>query len=274
MPFPNLERFVATLPSDGMYSLWAGPVTGPCWVASRENDRHYAASTMKLALVLAAFRQAEAARLDLDAPVVVRNRFASASGAGSYSIDESDDSDPQPWRRLGDSVALRWIAYRALVRSSNLATNVLLDAVGLEAVAEALESVGARDSVVARGIEDSAAREAGLENVVTASDLGCTLQALVAGTAASRQSCDEIVSILAAQQINDAIPAGLPPGTRAAHKSGWVPGISHDAAIVYPSGAAPFVLVVCTTSELDEQAGLDFIAAGARAAWADHEVVA
>ena len=27
--------------------------------------------------------------------------------------------------------------------------------------------------------------------------------------------------MLAAQQINDAIPAGLPPGTHVAHKSGW-----------------------------------------------------
>jgi beta-lactamase class A len=54
-----------------------------------------------------------------------------------------------------------------------------------------------------------------------------------------------------------------------AHKSGWVEGISHDAGIVYPPDAAPFVVVICTTSALDEQAGLDLIGTGALAAWSD-----
>jgi beta-lactamase class A len=269
MSYRELEQFVRELPSEGSFSVWAGPVEGPSWVAHRDHTPHYAASTMKLALVVAAYRSAEAGLLDLDDPVAVHNSFTSAAGGATFSLDETEDSDPQPWLRRGQHVALRWLAYRSIVRSSNLATNLLLDHVGTTAVGEALEAVGATDSVVSRGIEDTDAREAGLQNVVTARDLALTLQALVAGTAAGRTSCDEIVSVLAAQQINDAIPAGLPPGTRVAHKSGWVEGISHDAAIVYPDDAAPFVVVVCTTSSLDERSGLELIAAGARAAWAD-----
>jgi beta-lactamase class A len=269
MAFPHLDRFVEQLPPKGSYSVWAGPVDGPSWVAHRDREQHYAASTMKLALVIAAFREEEAGRLSLEETVSVHNSFASASGTGRFSLDESEDSDPEPWARLGQRVALRWLAYRSIVRSSNLATNLLLDAVGVPAVAAALDAVGAVDSVVSRGIEDSAARESGLQNLVTARDLALTLQALVAGTAAGRRSCQEILEVLAAQQINDAIPALLPAGTRVAHKSGWVEGISHDAGIVYPPGAEPFVVVVCTTSDLDEQAGLDLIAAGALAAWSD-----
>lgn len=269
MPFPHLDRFVEELPLEGSYSLWAGPADGPSWVTHRDREPHYAASTMKLALVIAAYREEEAGRLSLDDMVSVHNSFASAAGEGGFQLDESEDSDPQPWARLGDRVALRWLAYRSIVRSSNLATNLLLDAVGTPAITEALSTVGAVDSVVARGIEDSAAREAGLQNVVTAHDLAVALQALVAGRAASRRSCDEILDVLAAQQINDAIPALLPAGTRVAHKSGWVEGISHDAAIVYPADAPPFVVAICTTSALDEQAGLSLIAAGGLAAWSD-----
>jgi beta-lactamase class A len=269
VPYPHLEHFVQGLPTAGSFSIWAGPVDGPSWVAYRDREPHYAASTMKLALVIAAYRAAEAGVLDLDEPVAVHNSFRSGAGGGAFSLDQTEDSDPEPWARRGQQVALRWLAYRSIVLSSNLATNLLLDAVGTAAVAETLDAVGATDSVVSRKIEDSAAREAGLQNIVTARDLALTLQALVAGTAATRESCDEILSVLAAQQINDAIPVGLPAGTRVAHKSGWVEGISHDAGIVYPDDAPPFVVVVCTTSTLDENTGLELIAAGARAAWSD-----
>jgi beta-lactamase class A len=269
MSYRHLEQYVRGLPAEGSFSVWTGPVEGPSWVTSRDRERHYAASTMKLALVIAAYRCAEGGILDLDDSIVVRSCFTSAAGGAPFSLDPAEDSDPQPWARRGQQVALRWLAYRSIVRSSNLATNLLLDAVGTSAVMAALHAVGATDSTVARGIEDTDAREAGLQNLVTARDLALTLRALVTGTAAGRESCDEILSVLAAQQINDAIPAGLPPGTRVAHKSGWVEGISHDAAIVFPDDAPAFVVVICTTSTLDESTGLGLIAAGARAAWSD-----
>jgi beta-lactamase class A len=269
MPCPPLDEFVAALPDEGSYSVWAGPVEGPVEVAYRERERHYAASTMKLGLVIAAYRSAEAGLLSLEDRVLVHNDFASAIGTGRFGIDETEDSDPQPWSRRGQRVALRWLAYRAIVRSSNLATNLLLDAVGLTAVDATLEAVGATDSIVSRGIEDTDARDAGLQNLVTAQDLARTLQALVAATAAGRDACDEILSVLAAQQINDALPALLPPGTRVAHKSGWVDGISHDAGIVYPDDADPFIVVICTSSPLDERSGCHLIASGAEAAWSD-----
>ena len=204
--------------------------------------------------------------------VLVHDGFSSRAGQSTFTMDREDDSDAEPWRRLGERVALRWLCYRAIVRSSNLATNLVLDVLGTDAVANVLQAVGATGSTVTRGIEDGAAREAGLQNVVTAEDLARTLQALHAGTIVSADACAEILSVLSAQQINDALPARLPAGVRVAHKSGWVEGISHDAGIIYPStehAAAPFVFVMCTTSDLGEQAGLDLIAAGALAAWAD-----
>jgi beta-lactamase class A len=47
-------------------------------------------------------------------------------------------------------------------------------------------------------------------------------------------------------EFNDRIPAGLPPGIRVAHKTGEITAHSHDAAIVYPPGRKPYVLVVLT----------------------------
>ncbi|MEP6667308.1 MAG: serine hydrolase, partial [Nocardioidaceae bacterium] len=235
--------------------------------------RHYAASTMKLALVMAAYREAEAGRVDLDAPVLIHDGFASAVGGEHFWMDADDDSDPEPWRRMGTEVSLRWLCHRAIVKSSNLATNLVLDATGTHPVTDVLSAVGATGSVVARGIEDCVARDSGLQNFVTAADLACTLQALHAEKVATPETCHEILSVLSAQQINDAIPAGLPRSAKVAHKSGWVEGISHDAAIIYPGDADAFVFVMCTTSELDEQAGLALIAHGAAASWQDRRVL-
>lgn len=272
----SLASYVDALPAEGNFSVWFGPLSGEPAYAHRADVQHYAASTMKLALVMAAFRTAETGAIDLDAPVRIHDEFASAIDGSPFSLDRDEDSDEEPWQRIGTEVALRWLCHRAIVRSSNLATNLVLEAVGTDAVAEVLAIVGAEHSMVTRGIEDSAAREAGLQNLVTATDLARTLQALYVDGVASPANRDEILAVLAAQQINDAIPVRLPPGTRVAHKSGWVEGISHDAGIVYPSpadGGEPFVFVMCTTSDLDEQAGLDLIAAGAAAAWEDRKVL-
>ncbi len=272
MPSGALCDFVASLPSDGSYSVWCAPLQGEPWVAHEAHKQHYAASTMKLALVVAAYRLADLGHLDLDEPVGIHADFASAAGGVRFSMDRTDDSDPEPWRRLGSEVALRWLCYHSIVRSSNLATNLVLERVGVDAVSETLSHVGASGSRVSRGIEDAAAREAGLDNLVTAADLGATLQSLAAGEAASAASCREILAVLAAQQINDAIPVRLPANASVLHKSGWIPGISHDAGIVHAPDHDSFVFVMCTTSDLDEQAGLDLIAAGAAAAFADRRV--
>jgi beta-lactamase class A len=270
---PALSAFVDDLPGHGTFSLWSGPLTGDAWFEHRADEQHYAASTMKLALVMAAYREAEAGRLDLDATVPVHNDFRSRGDGATFHIDEAEDSDPEPWRRRGNDVALRWLCSRAIVRSSNLATNLVMEQVGPDAVGGVLDLVGATNTTITRGIEDYAAREAGLQNLVTARDLAKTLQALHTTTVLSPAGCAEVLAILEAQQINDAIPVRLPPGTRVAHKSGWIEGISHDAGIITPAdGSAPFVFVMCTTSDLPEQPGLDLIAAGAAAAWSDRRV--
>lgn len=269
-----LDDFVRQLPSGGVFSVYAGPLDGPAVVEYSSTTQHYAASTMKVALVIGAYRLADEGRLDLDKPVAIHDEFESVVEGDHFRMDRDDDSDPEPWRRLGESVALRWLCYRAIVRSSNLATNLVLEQVGTAAVADALAACHATESTVHRGIEDCYARDAGLNNFVTARDLARTLQALHNETAASAEACQEILSIMAAQQVNDAVPAGLPASVRVAHKSGWVTGISHDVAVVYPSDAEPYIFVMCTTSELSHSAALEVIARGAAASWADRKVLA
>ncbi|WP_238007047.1 serine hydrolase [Dactylosporangium sp. AC04546] len=227
-------------------SYWIGPPGGSAGSARHPDAAYSAASTMKVAVLAALYR----ADVDLDAPLPVVNDFPSALDDGSrYANDPGYDDEDQVWTHLGGAVPARWLARRMIVRSSNLATNLLLARVGLPAVAEVWRLAGATNSVTARGIEDHAARDAGLDNVVTAADLAALFGALHLGRLGSPSATSEMLDLLAAQEWRQDLAAGLPEGVRVAHKNGWITGIRHSAGIVYPPDADPYVIAVCTRSD-------------------------
>ncbi|MEU8297391.1 serine hydrolase [Micromonospora sp. NPDC048909] len=254
MTWADLDTHLDQVP--GTVSAYVGRLdAGPVW--TRHPDAtHYAASTMKVAVLAALHRAAEAGALDLDAPVPVVNAFDSAlPGAPRFSCTQDYDNDDEVWARVGASAPLRWLAHRMIVRSSNLATNLVIGHVGLPAVAEVWALAGARHSVTGRGIEDFAARDAGVTNLVTAPDLAALLGALAVGAGrpgplASPAGRAAMLDVLFAQEHREDLAAGLPAGTRIAHKNGWVRGVRHGAGVVFPDDAPPYAVVVCTTTDL------------------------
>jgi len=81
-----------------------------------------------------------------------------------------------------------------------------------------------------------------MNNTTTARALLTLLEAIAKGRAVDADSSRQMVEILARQKFNEGIPAGLPPGTRVAHKTGELVKVHHDAAIVF--APRPFVLVI------------------------------
>ncbi|MET7708206.1 serine hydrolase [Micromonospora sp. NPDC005413] len=254
MTWDDLDAHLATVP--GTVSAYVGRLDAPPTWTRHADAAHYAASTMKVAVLVALHRAAEAGTLELDAPVPVVNEFDSAQpGAPRFACAQHYDNDDAVWDRVGGTAPLRWLANRMIVRSSNLATNLVIGHVGLPAVAEAWALAGARHSVTGRGIEDFAAREAGITNMVTAADLAALLGALATGATtpgriASPAACRAMLDVLLAQEHREDLAAGLPEGTRIAHKNGWVRGVRHGAGVVLPDDAPPYLIAVCTTTDL------------------------
>jgi beta-lactamase class A len=249
-------------------SIWCGGLDGTPTFARDADVVHYAASTMKLPVLVAAYRRAERGEVDLDERVAVHNRFASAADGSAFSLDQDDDQDDETWAAIGTSSTLRRLARHAIVKSGNLATNLLLEQVGVAEVAQVLSDAGCSSrTTVRRGIEDGTAREAGLDNLVTAGDLARVMAGVANRTLARPDTCAAVEDVLARQEHRDKIPAGLPEGTYVANKTGWVDGVAHDVALVRPEGAAAYVLAVCTTLDVPEQTANDLIAAISRRVW-------
>jgi beta-lactamase class A len=206
----------------------------------------HAASTMKVPVMIELFNRANTGSFRMDQGLLMVNQFASIVDGSLYSLDMGSDSDSTLYRRIGQRVRVDTLLRLMITRSSNFATNTLITLVGADAVTRSMRSLGARRIQVLRGVEDGKAFEKGLNNTTTARDLAIILRAIEEGKAASPAATRQMLAILSAQEFNEKIPAGLPPGTRVAHKTGEITAVSHDAAIIYPIGRKPYVLVVLT----------------------------
>jgi beta-lactamase class A len=224
------------------------------------DDSFHAASTMKVPVMIELFRRVDDGLLSLDQAIPLRNEFTSIVDGSPFTLSQGDDSDSSAYGRIGHDVTVRELIDRMITRSSNLATNALIQLVDAKNANATAHALGARNIKVLRGVEDNKAFRAGLNNTTTARDLAVLMEAIETGRAASRKSCDAMRDVLLQQEFNTEIPAGLPAGTRVAHKTGWITGVLHDAAIVYPANRKPYVLVVLTRDIPDDKVARSLIA--------------
>jgi beta-lactamase class A len=209
---------------------------------SRADDVFHAASTMKVPVMIELFHQAKLGKLKLDDSLTVKNEFHSLADGSIYTLDPADDSEADLYKAVGQTRTLSQLCELMITVSSNFATNLLVEKVGVENIRATVHALHADGMNVLRGVEDNKAYEKGMNNTTTARGLLILLEAIARGEAVDTDSSRQMVEILTRQKFNEAIPAGLPPGTRVAHKTGELTKIHHDAAIVY--GPHPFVLVI------------------------------
>jgi beta-lactamase class A len=213
------------------------------WMHEADKVFH-AASTMKVAVMVELFRQESARLLSLSDELEIRNSFQSVVDGSPYAMDFGDDSDDTVYKNVGKSMTLEALNFQMITVSSNFATNLLIDRLGVKNIRATVEGLGAYGLEVRRGVEDQKAFDKGIINETTARGLFVILNAIARGQAVSGAASGRMVDVLAAQKFNAGIPQGLPPGTRVAHKTGTITRVHHDAAIVF--GDRPCVLVVLT----------------------------
>jgi beta-lactamase class A len=238
-------------------------LSGFAW--SRAGGRWFhAASTIKVAILAALFDAIERDRFQLDWRLHVRNRFLSAADGQPFRVDAGRDADGEVHAAVGKTMRLSDLAHHMIVTSSNLATNLLLDLIGVDEARGALARRGIAGVDLQRGVEDHRAFAIGCSNRVTPDGLVDLLRAIRDGRGFTPESSKAMMDILGDQQFAGGIGPSLPDSIRAvarvAHKTGDISTASHDAGIVFLPGRPPYVVAVLTESEGDAAVRLSALA--------------
>ena len=120
------------------------------------DEPFYAASTVKLAVLVAVARALEAGTVTLETSLTSADTFRSeAPGAPDFRIDPDDLDEGMP--APGTPMPLADVVERMVVVSSNEATNMVVELVGRDAANAALADAGATSSSFGRKYSDFAA---------------------------------------------------------------------------------------------------------------------
>lgn len=235
-----------------------------------DGDRWFhAASTIKVGVLLGVFDAIEEGRLEPNSPVRITNRFVSEVAGRTYHVPRSSEANAAVHTATGGVLPVRELAEHMIVASGNLATNLLLEVVGVSRVQATLARLQLDGIELRRGVEDEAAWAAGINNRITANGLCRALRLIADRRAVSHEASDAMLEILHRQQFRGGIPAGLPDGARVANKTGEVSTAAHDAGIVYLEGRPPYVIAILTEWEAGADGRTDVIARVSRAVY-DH----
>ena len=193
-----------------------------------------AASVIKIPILAEAFRQARDGKVRMDEVLSIRpDQKMPSCGALTYLHD-------------GLQVTLRDLCVLMIILSDNSATNILMDRLGMDGVNAGLRGLGLSQSTLRRRLYDQEAQARGVQNRITAREMGLLLEKMTEGRCVGPAEDAEMLSILGDQRLNGKMPFFLHgEGVKIAHKTGEDDGITHDVGIVY----ARHPLVLCFTSE-------------------------
>ncbi|MBK9963572.1 MAG: serine hydrolase [Holophagales bacterium] len=209
----------------------------------------HAASTMKTAVLLEALRRVDEGTLSLSTGIPVVDCFTSIVDGSPFRLALEAGSDDRTALYLGKPARLDFVMRQMIVGSSNVATNLMLGLCPPRQVQRFVDALGAPSVKVRRMVEDTKAYDAGISNETDAEGMATLVEAAVTSPKLSADSRRLAFEILAAQEFNDQIPAGIPKqaGAVVAHKTGSISKVQHDAALVRLPDGREYVLVLLAT---------------------------
>ena len=217
------------------------------------DEAFHPASTIKVHVMMEVFHQAEQGLLSLEDCLPISNSFTSIADGSKFSLLQSDDAEQTLYPRVGESESIAKLTRLMIVRSSNLATNILLEKVSAKNVQDFIHSLGVLGVTVIRGIEDTAAFLRGMNNSATARGLTQTMKLIAEKNVVSEGASETMIEILLGQEFNESIPALLPKTAKVAHKTGWTGDVYHDSGIVYPEQRKPYAISIMTSGFPEDQ---------------------
>lgn len=195
------------------------------------------ASLIKTPIMLCALEEVEKGHLSLDTriPVLACHRVG----------------DEAPVIKDGTDVPLSVLLEYMITDSNNSATNVLIDLLGMDKVNAFSQRIGLRDTILRRHMLDYESARQGRENRTSASDMLRLYTLLYGGEVLTPFMCETALPILLRQHDKELLMFANPT-QKAAHKTGGLSDIAHDAGILYGENRT-LVFAALATAPSDAQ---------------------
>src|SRR5919204_2972789 len=220
----------------GGAGIWIADPTAATPIYTHDPEEQViAASLYKLGVLAEAERRVDAGQLHYSDTITIEPEDITADGS---------------FEDAGTQLTLDQALEAMITVSDNGSALALWHILGGANIDVTLEKAGLKDFHVA--YDDSE------DNWVTPHAVGTFFTLLAKRQLISPAASDRMLARLERQQINDRLPAQLPPDVLVAHKTGNLSGLAHDAGIIYTK-TGPRVVVVMTWNALDEDAA-NFIA--------------
>lgn len=199
-----------------------------------------AASLYKLGVMVEAYRRAAEGTLSFDDPL---------------TVTDEDLTDDGYYTAAGTVLTVRDAVEKMITLSDNSPAHALvrlLDAHEINYTMTDLGFPGTRINTALPEEERTAAF-----NTTTARDMGRLFLLLGEGELLAPAPSQQMLAVLRRQRINDRLPAGLPAGATIAHKTGDLPGVSHDAGLLTgPMGSRVVVMLTTDFASYDDVVSL------------------
>ena len=245
VPVTELETFINEQP-DKTISVAVHDFDTGEEILVNPDETFHPASTIKVHVMMEVFRQAEQGLFTLKDRLPITNSFTSIADRSPFSLNRHDDAEQTLYARIGETETIAELTRLMIVRSGNLATNILVEKVGATNVNDFIRALGIQGVQFLRGIEDKAAFRLGMNNSATARGLTQTMTLIAEKKVVSQQASESMLEILLGQEFNESIPALIPQSARVAHKTGWTGDVYHDTGVVYPEDREPYAISILT----------------------------
>jgi beta-lactamase class A len=205
-------------------------------LSSHNGDRRFrAASTIKLPIMIEAYREIERGALDPHETIRLRDE------------DRIPGSGVLGHLHEGLELTLADLLFLMISVSDNTATNLILDRTGLDAVNATMQSLGMTNSVLGRRILGHLPNPGDPENWVTPSDFARLMRAIVMNEAATPESCEQMLATLEQQgeirRISRFLAGG--PDVRWGTKPGDLAGVVNDVGFVSSDNGTLSLAIFC-----------------------------
>jgi beta-lactamase class A len=179
-----------------------------------------AASVIKVPILIDLYARHQTGEIDLDERVAVQDKDIVGGAGVLFELHR------------GLELTLRDLGILMTVISDNVASNLLIERLGMDRINDRIRLIGMPNTILGRKFMiDPNALHA--KNFTTAHDMAICMARLHAGQLLDPVHSAEVIDILKRQQYREKIPLLLPETVPVAHKTGEISGTRHDVALIY-----------------------------------------